>query len=113
MIGSPTDPLEDGVVLVVTEAERRGGERERLIGLLDDLVSAPDVTGDAELDARAVGVAQALAVGLRRDVIPRLHDARGALEDTGAEIDVVTGTVGAAGDAMRRLYGAAAQGVRG
>lgn len=112
VIGSPTDPLEDGVVVVASEADRRGGERERLIGLLDDLVNAPDVS--SEMDARAVSVARSLARGLRSEVIPRLHTVRDALEGAeGADLPALAETVGAAGKALRELYTAAAQGVRG
>lgn len=114
VIGSATDPLEDGVVLVAAEAAGSGGERERLMSVLEDLISAPDPAGEG-VDALALGVSRTLARGLRTEVIPRLETVRDALG--GADRDdppqELVETLGAAGKALRGLYTSAAQGVRG
>ncbi|MFN8104030.1 MAG: hypothetical protein U0U69_06180 [Acidimicrobiia bacterium] len=110
---SETDPLEDGVVVVVDDSAALPGERERLVGILDDLVNAVegDSAGSRELAAL---VAHRLAAGLRREVEAPLLRVRSALA-----ADAVTGTtvlaeaVGTACTALRSLYAVAAREARG
>jgi len=105
---SPTDPLDDGVVLLV-EGAPVPDERERLLGLLDDLVGAD--TGSQPHEAAIAG---RLTLGLRERVEAPLAGVRTALDDDSiSDATGLTAAVDGARDALRALYTEAAREVSG
>lgn len=110
---SENDPLDDGVVVVVDDVAAVPGERERLTGLLDDLV-AIDAGSSSGSRRRQAQIARHLAAGLRSEVESPLTRVRSALAADGeAAIVALAGEVRGARAALRSLYGEAAREVRG
>lgn len=110
---SETDPLDDGVVVLVGDATPTSSERERLTGLLDDLMSigADDESATPWRELRA---ARGLAAGLRVSVEAPLARVDASL--AGAHVDdpsVLADAVAGVRANLLFLYTDAAREVRG